>query len=680
MHANLGKNSLNPTYSALVMLQTLESSQNFYKFATYQKQLKQRMNDLNEKFRKLIKRLMEFSLMNRWIILLIDLIICLIGYALALYIQQKNLNATLSFPNIVDLGVSYFVFTTLAFMNFKSYQGLIRHSNFQEMWRPFVSLAISCNVLYIMIEVLKYPLDHPYFFVLDLFLLSFIQVMALRFFIVTVYNYSMSYTNKVRKKMLVFDTNTHSLALAQWINQTSANQHQVVGFLSRDTNVRRTRINELPVYLMNSDNLDWFMRKNQVSTILFPDFRSVKVEDAFVSKCIDIGLNVMVAPPLEGLGPHAEIRFQMRPIQFEDLLGRDEIHIDLERIGTQLNGKIILITGAAGSIGSGLVAQIAQFKPKLLIFFDVAETPMHTLRMEISKNFPDLNYLPIIGDVRNQERLEYVFREYHPQLVYHAAAYKHVPLMEENPCESILVNVLGTMNLSKMAVKYNVERFVMISTDKAVNPTNIMGASKRLAEIYVQALAKHCEKEGLNIKFMTTRFGNVLGSNGSVIPYFKEQIEHGGPVTVTDPRIIRYFMTIPEACRLVLEAASFGENGQIYVFDMGSPVKIDELAKRMIELAGYIPGKDIKIEYIGLRPGEKLYEELLNDKETTISTEHEKITVAKVRSYDLTEVEESVKLLIASSKNVNIPETVKQMKRMVPEFKSQNSPYSAYDI
>jgi FlaA1/EpsC-like NDP-sugar epimerase len=276
--------------------------------------------------------------------------------------------------------------------------------------------------------------------------------------------------------------------------------------------------------------------------------------------------------------------------------------------------------------------------------------------------------------------LEYVFREYHPQLVYHAAAYKHVPLMEENPCESILVNVLGTMNLSKMAVKYNVERFVMISTDKAVNPTNIMGASKRLAEIYVQALAKHCEKEGLNIKFMTTRFGNVLGSNGSVIPYFKEQIEHGGPVTVTDPRIIRYFMTIPEACRLVLEAASFGENGQIYVFDMGSPVKIDELAKRMIELAGYIPGKDIKIEYIGLRPGEKLYEELLNDKETTISTEHEKITVAKVRSYDLTEVEESVKLLIASSKNVNIPETVKQMKRMVPEFKSQNSPYSAYDI
>jgi FlaA1/EpsC-like NDP-sugar epimerase len=667
-------------YSAPVLKQILESSQNFYKFAPYQKQLKQRMNDLNEKFRKLIKRLMEFSLMNRWIILLIDLAICMIGYALALYIQQKNLNATLSFPNMVDLGVSFFVFTTLAFMNFKSYQGLIRHSNFQEMWRPFVSLALSSNLLYIMIEVLKYPLDHPYFFVLDLFLLSFIQVMAIRFFIVTVYNYTMTYTNKVRKKMLVYDTNTHSIALAQWINQTSANQHQVVGFLSRDTNARRTRINELPVYLMNSDNLDWFMRKNQVSTILFPDFRSVKAEDAFVSKCIDIGLNAMVAPPLEGLGPHAEIRFQMRPIQFEDLLGRDEIQIDLDRIGTQLDGKVILITGAAGSIGSGLVAQIARFNPKLLIFFDVAETPMHTLRMDISKNFPDLNYLPIIGDVRNQERLEYVFREYRPQLVYHAAAYKHVPLMEENPCESILVNVLGTMNLSKMAVKYNVERFVMISTDKAVNPTNIMGASKRLAEIYVQALAKHCEKEGLNIKFMTTRFGNVLGSNGSVIPYFKEQIEHGGPVTVTDPRIIRYFMTIPEACRLVLEAASFGENGQIYVFDMGSPVKIDELAKRMIELAGYIPGKDIKIEYIGLRPGEKLYEELLNDKETTVSTKHEKITVAKVRNYDLAEVEESIKLLIASSKKVNVPETVKQMKRMVPEFKSQNSPYSAYDI
>jgi len=637
------------------------------------------MNDLNEKFRKLIKRLMEFSLMNRWIILLIDLIICMIGYTLALYIQQKNLNSTLSFPKMVDLGVSYFVFTTMAFMNFKSYQGLIRHSNFQEMWRPFFSLAISCNLLYLMIILLDYQLDHPYFFVLDLFLLSFIQLMGIRFLIVTLYNYTMTYSNKVRKRMLLYDTSTHSISLAQWINQSTANQHQVVGFLSRDTNVRRTRINDLPVYLMNSDNLDWFMRKNEVSTILFPDFRSVKNEDAFVSKCIEIGLNVMVTPPLEGLDQHNQIRFQMRPIQFEDLLGRDEIQIDLERIGTQLDGKVILITGAAGSIGSGLVAQIAQFNPKLLIFFDVAETPMHTLRMDISKHYPELKYLPIIGDVRNQERLDYVFREYRPEVVYHAAAYKHVPLMEENPCESILVNVLGTMNLSKMAVKYNVERFVMISTDKAVNPTNIMGASKRVAEIYVQALAKHCEKEGLKIRFMTTRFGNVLGSNGSVIPYFKEQIEHGGPVTVTDPRIIRYFMTIPEACRLVLEAASFGENGQIYVFDMGSPVKIDELAKRMIELAGFIPGKDIKIEYIGLRPGEKLYEELLNDKETTISTEHEKITVAKVRSYDLIEVEESIRLLIATSKQVNVPETVKLMKKMVPEFKSQNSPYSEYD-
>lgn len=637
------------------------------------------MNELNEKFRKLIKRLMEFSLMNRWVILLIDLTICMIGFALALFLQQKNLNSALSFTNEVDLGVSFFVFSTLAFMNFKSYQGLIRYSNFQEMWRPFVALTLSSHVLYFMIIVLGYPLDRPYFFVIDLFLLCFIQLMVIRFVIVTVYNYTMTYSNKVRKKMLVYDTNTHSLALAQWINQSTANQHLVVGFLSRDTNAKRTRINELPVYLMSSDNLDWFMRKNEVSTILFPDFRSVKEEDAFVSKCIDIGLNVMVTPPLEGLGPNAEIRYQMRPIQFEDLLGREEIHIDLERIGRQLDGKVILITGAAGSIGSGLVAQIARFNPKLLIFFDVAETPMHTLRMDISKKFPELNFMPIIGDVRNQERLEYVFREFRPQVVYHAAAYKHVPLMEENPCESILVNVLGTMNLSKLSVKFNVERFVMISTDKAVNPTNIMGASKRLAEIYVQALAKHCEKEGLTIRFMTTRFGNVLGSNGSVIPYFKEQIEHGGPVTVTDPRIIRYFMTIPEACRLVLEAASFGQNGQIYVFDMGSPVKIDELAKRMIELAGYIPGKDIKIEYIGLRPGEKLYEELLNDKETTISTEHEKITVAKVRSYELKEVEASIMQLIATSKKVDIPETVLQMKRIVPEFKSQNSPFTKYD-
>ncbi|MFA7044564.1 MAG: UDP-N-acetylglucosamine 4,6-dehydratase family protein, partial [Bacteroidales bacterium] len=355
-----------------------------------------------------------------------------------------------------------------------------------------------------------------------------------------------------------------------------------------------------------------------------------------------------------------------------------EIKIDMERIGEQTHGKVILISGAAGSIGSELVRQISQFKPKLLLLFDMAETPLHNLRLEMEKDYPDLNFVSIIGDVRSEKRLDFVFRKYHPQIIYHAAAYKHVPLMEENPCEAILVNVKGTMNLSNAALKYKSESFVMISTDKAVNPTNVMGASKRIAEIYVQSLAK--ENEGkAGIRFVTTRFGNVLGSNGSVIPHFKEQIEKGGPVSVTHPDIIRYFMTIPEACRLVLEAASFGKSGEIYVFDMGSPVKIVDLARRMIELAGFVPDVDIKIEYIGLRPGEKLYEELLNDKEKTKPTIHDKITVASVRQYEFDKVVDSIRKMIDLSQDVEIKEVVKSMKKMVPEFKSQNSPFSEFD-
>jgi len=310
----------------------------------------------------------------------------------------------------------------------------------------------------------------------------------------------------------------------------------------------------------------------------------------------------------------------------------------------------------------------------------MAETPLHNLRLELEKKFPELKFIPIIGDVRNENRLDFVFRTYHPQIVYHAAAYKHVPLMEENPCEAILVNVMGTMNLSNYALQYNVDSFVMISTDKAVNPTNIMGASKRIAEIYVQSLARESKKNGSKIDFVTTRFGNVLGSNGSVIPYFKEQIEKGGPVTVTHPDIIRYFMTIPEACRLVLEAASFGNTGEIYVFDMGCPVKIVDLAKRMIELAGYVPNRDIKIEFIGLRPGEKLFEELLNNKETAIPTKHDKITIASVRQYDFEMVVEAIQTMIDYSTKVEMRKTVKAMKKLVPEFISKNSPYEEFDV
>jgi len=320
------------------------------------------------------------------------------------------------------------------------------------------------------------------------------------------------------------------------------------------------------------------------------------------------------------------------------------------------------------------------FRPANLILLDVAETPLHELGLELAELYPGLQFTTVIGDVRRRQRLEYVFSTYKPKVVYHAAAYKHVPLMENNPCEAIIDNVMGTKLLADLAVIHGVERFLMISTDKAVNPTNVMGASKRIAEIYVQSLARECVGKGLGINFVTTRFGNVLGSNGSVIPHFKNQIEKGGPVTVTHPNIIRYFMTIPEACRLVLEAASFGNSGEIYVFDMGQPVKIVDLARRMIEMAGLVPDRDIKIEFIGLRPGEKLFEELLNNKEDTLPTQNEKILVAKVREYNFDQVSLSIEDMIHLALEMDVEHTVRAMKSLVPEFKSKNSPFEAFDV
>ena len=638
------------------------------------------MIEFQKKMRKLFNRIMQMSLINRWIVFEIDLFLCIIGYIFAAFIQIRNSEMNISSLKVWLAG-SIFVFSNvISFILLKSYRGLIRHSNLLEMWRIFVSLFISSTVLYAFILMVGYRFDYRYFFVQNVFLISFVLMLIMRYFIVLIYNYTVNYTTDVRNKSLIYEIDTHSIALAQWLNKSAANQHQVQGFVTRNKNAKDTRIQGLPVFYLNENNLDWFMRINEVNTIIFPDYKSVRNEQSFISKCVDKGLSVLVSPPFEGLDSNNKVRLQMKPIQFEDLLGREEIKIDMDKIAQQTKGKVILITGAAGSIGSELVRQLAQFEPKLLLVFDMAETPLHNLRLEMERCFPELKFVPIIGDVRSQNRLDFVFRTYHPQIVYHAAAYKHVPLMEENPCEAILVNVKGTMNLSNYALRYHVDSFVMISTDKAVNPTNVMGASKRIAEIYVQSLARECKKNGSMINFVTTRFGNVLGSNGSVIPYFKEQIEKGGPVTVTHPDIIRYFMTIPEACRLVLEAASFGNTGEIYVFDMGCPVKIVDLAKRMIELAGYIPYKDIKIEFIGLRPGEKLFEELLNDKETSIPTKHEKITIAKVRQYDFETVLNAIHNMIGLSTKVEMTDTVKAMKELVPEFISKNSPYCDIDV
>ena len=414
---------------------------------------------------------------------------------------------------------------------------------------------------------------------------------------------------------------------------------------------------------------------------MFADIKAVQREqDRLVRYCEQLSLKTLVVPDMEEVRD-GEVKRSIREVKIEDLLGRDEIEINLKEIGALLKGKTILVTGAAGSIGSEICRQLAHFDIARLVCFDAAETPMHTLRLELEETFKGLDFVPVIGDVRNADRVDYVYRNWSPQVVFHAAAYKHVPLMEENPCEAVRTNVYGTRIVADAAVKYGIEKFVMVSTDKAVNPTNIMGCSKRLAEIYVQSLSIAIAKGEVtgNTRFITTRFGNVLGSNGSVIPRFREQISKGGPVTVTHPDIIRYFMTIPEACRVVLEAGTMGKGGEIFIFDMGEPVRIVDLAKRMIELSGLRLAEDIEIKYTGLRPGEKLYEELLSSKECTQETPHEKIRVAAVSEYEYGDVAAHIALLTELSRAVKITEMVREMKAFVPEFRSKNSVFEKLD-
>ena len=429
-------------------------------------------------------------------------------------------------------------------------------------------------------------------------------------------------------------------------------------------------------------SIRYLRQRYDIDAVLFPTNEEAQAEqERLIRYCVESNLKILIAPPIDEVIDGKIMRQSIREIKIEDLLGRPEIKISLDEIIANFREKTVMVTGAAGSIGSELCRQLASFGIEKLILFDNAETPMHNLRLELEERFPKLEFVPVIGDIRLPNRLDFAFRTFHPQVVFHAAAYKHVPLMEENPCEAVLVNVIGTRNVALKCLEYNVEKMVMISTDKAVNPTNIMGCTKRLAEIYVQSLGLAIEQgtiEGAT-KFVTTRFGNVLGSNGSVIPRFREQIAKGGPVTVTHPDITRFFMTIPEACQLVMEAATISTGNQICVFDMGKSVKIADLAKRMIELAGYEPGEEIKIEYTGLRPGEKLYEEVLSNTENTIPTTHDRIRIAKVREYDYAEACAATEQLEQFARMVNVPDTVCLMKKIVPEFKSKNSEFEQFD-
>ena len=572
----------------------------------------------------------------------------------------------------------------LMFWLLKTYVIIIRHFSFKDTMLFFVAAIGKISVMSLVM------LSAGYFFsdgIVSMLLFdgafTVLVLCAVRLAMIYVYDAYKAKVRELQKRSRVLVYGINDKAVATVTRLRGSRRFEVVGLISKNNSIVHNLIADRIVYHFdNRYEFEETVRNLSLRGVIFTEERDVAAEqNDLVRYCSELGVKVLIAPAVDEMTGAPTEHLHIRSIRIEDLLGREEIKISMDAIRTNFKDKVVLVTGCAGSIGSELCRQLASFGIRKLVLFDNAETPMHNLRLELEERFPKLDFTPIIGDVRQSKRLDFAFRTHRPQVVFHAAAYKHVPLMEENPCEAVLVNVDGTRNVADKCIQYDVEKMVMISTDKAVNPTNVMGCTKRLAEIYVQSLGKAIEAGQVQgrTKFVTTRFGNVLGSNGSVIPRFREQIEHGGPITVTDKNITRYFMTIPEACRLVMEAATLPTENRICVFDMGQPVKIDTLARRMIELAGLIPGQDIEIVYTGLRPGEKLYEEVLSTKENTDETSHDRIRIARVREYDYADAVRAADELTALSHEVRIPETVKLMKEIVPEYISNNSRFEIFD-
>ena len=638
--------------------------------------------------KSILERLHAERYVNVYVILLIDMSASLAASVLSLaglsLLFPQSAPYTLGF--LVEWLLSGAAGIGLCFYLLKTYYAVIRHSNLREVGSLALSVAgkeaatACCMLLY---PALRYSFAHYAGLLVIDGLLTLSVLVLLRVAMVAAYDLLRRRVQSARKleTVLIYGTDDKAISFVRTMEQSP--KYNVAGFLVFGDSDKSHVIAGKHVYRVSGEReFAAVAHARQIDALIFAHRTDARLEEnRLIRYCTARRIKVLYSPSVEEVVGGKVGAGAVRGIRIEDLLGRPEINISLDEIRSAFRGKTVMVTGGAGSIGSELCRQLAGFGVGRLVLFDNAETPMHNIRLELEERFPELKFTPVIGDIRLKPRLDFAFRTYRPQVVFHAAAYKHVPLMEENPCEAVLVNVAGTRFVADKCIEYGVEKMVMVSTDKAVNPTNIMGCTKRLAEIYVQSLGLAIEqghKEG-KTKFVTTRFGNVLGSNGSVIPRFREQIAKGGPVTVTHPDITRFFMTIPEACRLVMEAAAMSEGNQIFVFDMGASVKISHLAERMIELAGFVPGRDIKIEYTGLRPGEKLYEEVLSNAENTLPTHHDRIRVAKVREYAYADALAAAEKLEDLSREVKIPEMVVLMKQTVPEFKSKNSVYEKYD-
>ncbi|MDL2224143.1 polysaccharide biosynthesis protein [Bacteroidales bacterium OttesenSCG-928-M06] len=626
----------------------------------------------------------KVPLLPRWIIFCIDILIVFSSFTLAYLICYSFVPAANLWNGYVVKALLTVGITAISFFVFETYSGVIRYAGFRDVLRVFLSLFCS-NATLLLIGIVFHQ-GHDFLIVVIGFLLnflfSFVVIVLFRMCIRVLFDYVKAHNIANTKiPVLIYRVESSSISMARLMIHSDKLKYKPIGFISPEQNIVSKRVFDLPVYYIGDIFLKKKIKHRYEGIVIIPEEINPGEKQQLAAECMKYKKELLSAPLMDDWSGKVTDIKTLNKVKIEDLLQRIPIQIDIESIGESLDGKIILITGAAGSIGSEIVRQVSKFKIAKLLLCDVAESPLHEISIEIKDKCPSVECIPLLIDVRNIHLIESVFEQYEPNVVYHAAAYKHVPLLEEYPTEAILTNVLGSKNVVDLSVKYKAEVFVMVSTDKAVNPSNVMGASKLIAEVYVQSLAQKLKKDEIvgNTRIITTRFGNVLGSNGSVIPRFEQQIAKGGPVTVTHPEIIRYFMTIPEACRLVLDAGSFGKGGEVFVFDMGESVKIKDLAEEMIRLSGLKPYEDIDIVYTGLRPGEKLYEELLYEKEKVKPTHNSKIKIATVKERDYDEIKDAILELIKIATTRDKKKTVQLMKEIAPEFVSQNSAYCQLD-